>query len=342
MAAVATNSTASSVTGEYMKNFPGNRLDIADFNVPTTVPKEVCKDIQATKDKIEFFRKNGYVTFDDFLDQEQLKYWRNAVTHAVSKRDNSHRFPNKGQEDTTNVDFDYYLNVFIQRVNLFQNDENMNKIFHGAKKTLGKVAADLQGVDGMRLWHDQALIKQPWANGTAWHVDVPYWSFDSEHAISAWIALDDATQENGCLYFMPGTHEVIVKKYKDRLAANDPVVSYDEVNGNTLTCSYFDEVKIGKNMSDLIKLHPELAGSKTVAAPLKAGSISFHHGSLGHGAGPNMTPNWRRAMTFQFMPDGCTFNGRQNILTTEQWKSFSIGDKLNNEEINPIMYKKRP
>jgi ectoine hydroxylase-related dioxygenase (phytanoyl-CoA dioxygenase family) len=40
------------------------------------------------------------------------------------------------------------------------------------------------------------------------HLDVPYWSFTSLNAISIWIALDDATLENGCMYFMPGSHKV--------------------------------------------------------------------------------------------------------------------------------------
>ena len=323
-----------------MKTFPGNKLPANDFEAPTCEPANFCSNVEASPEKIEAFRKNGYVVFDNFLDEEQLQYWRNAVTHAVSKRDNTHRFPSKGQEDTTNVDFAYYLNVFIQRVNLFQHDEHMNKIFQNTKRTLGKVAADLQGVDGMRLWHEQALIKQPFANATAWHVDVPYWSFDSPHAISAWIALDDATLENGCLYFMPGSHEIVLEKYKNRVAANSPVTSYNEVSGNISTQSYFDEIKIGKNMSDLINIHPEMASFPTVAAPLKAGSISFHHGSLGHGAGCNMTPNWRRAMTFQFMPDGSTFNGRQNILTQEQYEKLAIGDVLDDETVNPMMYRR--
>ncbi len=41
------------------------------------------------------------------------------------------------------------------------------------------------------------------------HLDMPHWSFTSFHAISVWIALDDATLENGCMYFMPGSHKVI-------------------------------------------------------------------------------------------------------------------------------------
>jgi len=64
----------------------------------------------------------------------------------------------------------------------------------------------LAGVDGMRVWHDQTLQKMPWANPTAWHLDNPYWSFYSRQAISIWIALDDATLENGCMAYLPGTH----------------------------------------------------------------------------------------------------------------------------------------
>ena len=66
---------------------------------------------------------------------------------------------------------------------------------------LGKMAADLAGVDGVRIWHDQALIKMPWANPTSWHQDNPKWSFTSDVAISIWIALDDVTGHNGCIFF---------------------------------------------------------------------------------------------------------------------------------------------
>ena len=69
---------------------------------------------------------------------------------------------------------------------------------------IGKMAAQLAGVDGIRIWHDQALIKRPWANPTAWHLDTPFWSFSDRNAISIWVALDNATLENGCLFFIPG------------------------------------------------------------------------------------------------------------------------------------------
>ena len=68
------------------------------------------------------------------------------------------------------------------------------------------MAAELAGVDGVRVWHDQALIKRPYREPDR----VP-----SRRALLVvhiatsdliWIALDDATDANGCLYFFPGSH----------------------------------------------------------------------------------------------------------------------------------------
>ena len=73
-------------------------------------------------------------------------------------------------------------------------------------------------------------------------------------------------------------------------------------------------------------------------AEMKAGSCSFHNGLIAHGAGANMTPGWRRAMTCGFMPDGCTFNGKQNILTDEQFAGYEIGDLLDDDLQNPLIY----
>ncbi len=57
-----------------------------------------------------------------------------------------------------------------------------------------------------REFHNARMTVRMWA---AWHTDMPYWSFDSLHATSMWLALDDATYENGCMYFLPGTHRVL-------------------------------------------------------------------------------------------------------------------------------------
>ena len=175
---------------------------------------------------------------------------------------------------------------------------------------LGKMAATLAGVEGMRIWHDQALIKQPWANPTGWHLDNPYWSFHSRDAISIWVALDDATMQNGCLYYLPGSHKTAT----------------------------FDNVGIGENIGDIFRVYPEWSEIMPVPAIMKAGSCGFHNGLIAHGAGANMTPGWRRAMTCGFMPDGATFNGKQNVLSDEQVARLTIGDVIDDDSQNPLIY----
>jgi ectoine hydroxylase-related dioxygenase (phytanoyl-CoA dioxygenase family) len=73
---------------------------------------------------------------------------------------------------------------------------------------------------------------------------------------------------------------------------------------------------------------------------MKAGSCSFHNGLTIHGAGPNMTPRWRRAMTCGFMPIGSTFNGQRNILSKEQMARLKVGDVLEDDEQNPIVWQR--
>jgi len=257
-----------------------------------------------TQNEIDHYQENGFVVLEEFLTPDELEIWRDAVDEAVEQR-GQQRILHKDEEIDDEA---YYNNVFIQRVNLWQSNEKIRDLMIDAR--LGKMAADLARVDGMRIWHDQALIKQPWGNPTGWHVDNPYWSFSSHDSISLWVALDDATLENGCLYFIPGTHKTAT----------------------------FDNTNIGQNIGDLFRIYPEWSGYQSVAAPMKAGSCSFHNGLCAHGAGANMTPGVRRAMTCAYMPDGSTFNGKRNILSQEQIDRLQVGDLLADDAQTPLIY----
>lgn len=219
-----------------------------------------------TQEQIDAYTDHGYIIIHDFLTPDELEVWREAVDEAVEARGKQVLVDRSGETHWEAGD-SYYDQVFVQRINLWQDNEKMRKLMLDPR--LGKMAAQLAGVDGIRIWHDQALNKPPWGHPTGWHLDNPKWSFYSRNAISIWVALDDSTLENGCLYFIPGTH-----KRAD-----------------------FDNVPIGENIADLFKVYPQWADSPSVAAPMKAGSCSFHNGLLAHGAGANMTPGWRRAMT---------------------------------------------
>jgi len=262
-------------------------------------------------EQIARYRRDGFLVIENFLSSSELAEWRSAVEEAIEERDGI-KIPGTniktGQDDGINPDTDYYANVFDQLINLWQTNARVRKLMLSPE--LGKVATLLSGAKGIRIWHDQALFKRAWANPTALHLDVPYWSFSSPDAISIWVALDDATYENGCLYFLPGTHK---------------------------KTSYRD-IGIQRNMKAIFAVYPELASAEAVAVPMRAGSASFHNGLCIHGAGANMTPRPRRAMTCAYMPEGATFNGQKNVLPDEYLNTLSIGDPLNNDRQNPLLW----
>lgn len=266
---------------------------------------------QLTEKEIQSYQENGFIVIENFLSTEELEDWRSVVMHAVKER-NGQKMPGKdlktGESDGINDDAEYFGKVFDQLLNLWQTDEGVKRLM--LDQRIGKMAAQLSGSEGIRIWHDQALFKRPWANPTSWHLDTPFWSFSDRRALSIWVALDDATLENGCLFFIPG--------------------SYKETT--------FENAGIGKNMDSMFEVYPQFVKVNSVAVPMKAGSCSFHNGLTIHGANANMTSGYRRAMTCAYMPDGNIFNGQANVLPAEYVSKLKIGDLLDDENQNPLIY----
>jgi hypothetical protein len=131
--------------------------------------------------QIQSYQTNGFVVIEDFLSPNELDHWRMAVTSAIEERAGI-KIPGKniriGESDGINEDSDYYAKVFDQLLNLWQTNEQVKDLM--IDERIGKMAAQLAGVNGIRIWHDQALIKRPWANPTAWHLDTPFWSFSDQ------------------------------------------------------------------------------------------------------------------------------------------------------------------
>ena len=258
-------------------------------------------------EQIERYQTDGFLVIEGFLDATELEKWRACTDQAVAQRLEQ---TNPGWNNQHDPDA-YYAQVFTQCLRLADTHDGMAQLM--LDPCLGEVAATLAGIDGIRIWHDQALIKPPWGNPTAWHPDNPSWSFSSRDAISIWVALDDATLANGCMWYLPGTHR----------------------------SARFDSTGIGENMADMFKVYPEWRAIEAASCPCPAGSAVFHNGLTAHGAGANMTPRPRRAMTCAYMPDGSTFNGVQNILPDEYFHSLALGDVLNNDLQNPLVWSRR-
>ena len=252
---------------------------------------------ELTQDQIASFQRDGFLILEGCLNAEELTRWRRVTDEAVAMRLGSAELNNQKNPQ-----------VFTQCLRLADIHAEMRQLVYDRR--IGKMAAKLVDAKGMRVWHDQALFKPPFGNATAWHLDNPYWSFSSKQSLSFWIALDDATPANGCMWYIPGSH---------------------------LEASY-QNVGIGQNQADLFNVYPRWREVEPACGACCAGSMVWHNGLTAHGAGANMTRHPRRAMTCAFMPDGATFNGNRNILPEDYIKSLKVGDLLDNEEQNPLIW----
>ena len=253
-------------------------------------------------EQVAFYQDTGFVVVEDFLTPDELEHWRQVTEEAVALK--LAEFPDF---DSLTEEEKYYNRALIQCMRLMDIHPGMHDLM--MQEMLGRWAGTLAGTDGIRIWHDQALFKPPYGNPTGWHLDDPYWSFSSRDAISIWVALDDATRDNGCLYYLPGSHKT----------------------------ARFDNHEIGSDLAGLFRVYPEWRSIETVGCPCPAGSAIFHNGIVAHGAGANMTNKQRRAMTCAYMPDGATYNGNSSILPGEYAGSLKIGDPIASD-FNPLLW----
>ena len=130
------------------------------------------------------------------------------------------------------------------------------------------------------LLYAHILNKKPGGLRVAWHQDGPYWHrIDPKIAVTAWVALDDATPENGCMRVIPGSH----RGHRDLGQQLSDVPALIQARPYELPPDVIDE-------------------SRAVDLAMKRGDVSFHDSSLVHGSEPNRTDRRRAALTIRYVP----------------------------------------
>lgn len=250
-----------------------------------------------TDHEIDHYGTNGFLAIPDLLDESELADWREVVDAAIEG-------DLVRQPDGSNP------LVFTQRLNLRRASAAVKTLVEDPQ--IARLVAAIENIDAVRIYFDQTLVKEPYGLPTSYHLDLPWWAFESDHACTIWIALDDATTENGCLYFVPGSHRL-------GLTYRSP--------------------SVGADLGGIFAAHPEAAGLPPVSCAIPAGGCTFHNARTIHGAGVNMTPGRRRALTAAFMPNGVRFDGTLDLRSQGNYlESLSPGDLLQNDEHNPVVY----
>ncbi|MDP6121292.1 MAG: phytanoyl-CoA dioxygenase family protein [Rhodospirillales bacterium] len=129
------------------------------------------------------------------------------------------------------------------------------------------------------LWRTtNFFIKEPRSPGfVSWHQDATYWGLSSDEMLTAWVALSDSRPENGCMGFVPGSHQLRQVPHHDTF---DP--------DNLLTRGQEIEVEVDPG--------------SVVDVVLRAGEMSLHHVLMVHGSGPNASDGPRIGVAIRYMP----------------------------------------
>jgi len=255
-----------------------------------------------TSEQKERFYKDGYLKFGKVIEADEVQRLRaeldRVITEEMTGEDASDRPPEfaygHARKATGVSQGGRAIHQFVNmwKVVPAYHDVLNNSLIVGAVR-------DLMEVDRVRIWHDQVLSQPPGDNGHfACHHDFYFWPLDRPSMISCWLALDDATPENGCMHVIPGSHRDPRFQPVDCDLAEDLHLSPSPM-GPGAPGSMYDEVRTW--MPD-----------RAIPVPLKAGECMFHHCLNYHMTPHNVTDRQRRAFVMIFMPDGTRYNRSQS------------------------------
>ncbi|MFD0711496.1 phytanoyl-CoA dioxygenase family protein [Paenibacillus sp. GCM10027626] len=261
--------------------------------------------IELPEEQIVQYQRDGHTIVRGLANADEAAVYREVIGKQV-RLYNNHTKP-LAERDT-------YGKAFIQIGNLWELSDEVKKFVMARR--FAKVAADLMGVSAVRIYHDQALYKEPGGGHTPWHQDQIYWPIDSDKTITLWMPLVPVPVEVGSMTFASGTHR----------------------------SGYISKQFISDESHRTYKDYIESKGLKQVQyGALAPGDATFHAGWTLHCAAGNPTANMREVMTIIYMADGVTLaepdsNARKNDLA--RWcPGLKAGDQAASP-LNPIVYKR--
>ncbi len=260
----------------------------------------MLKQTLLTEQQVQSFRNNGFLNYGRVLSDAQLTELRDALARVLSGQSAAlpDRISNIGGGDSS---------VVTQVVNVWEAEPAFRRhLFH---PRIVPLVAQLMGTDTVRVWHDQMQLKPPRIGGpTLWHQDYPYWPIiQPAELVSAWVALEDATVDNGCMSMTPRSH-----LWGDCHAGRGQIGTNPETHGPAPDPSVV----------------PDGETVETVACEVKAGSVVFHHCLCWHGAPPNRSERPRPAIAVHYIPGWTRYQPHGQTHVVEQHVQVAPGETL--------------
>jgi len=279
-----------------------NTPTLSEANL-TELRNQLDEPFALKQEQIEQFRRDGYVKLKQVLSHEALDYYGQEITRLVILLNDQTK---PMSERTT------YEKAFLQIMNLWTKSEIVKEFAFSQR--LARIAAELMGVKGVRMYHDQALYKEPGGGITPWHADQYYWPVSSNNTVTVWIPLQATPLELGPLAFSVGSQRFEM--------------------GRSLEISDESETKLQRSLKDNNYPLDE--------TPFELGEVSFHYGWTFHRAAPNTSDRARAVMTVIYIEDDIrltepkTKHHRADLAT---WMPGCKVGEIVATPLNPVLFK---
>lgn len=270
---------------------------------PYNIVAHLAASYTLTEEQISFFQKNRYIKLKQVLNADTVQFFNEVISKRIEAFRNSQTIP-LAERDT-------YGKAFLQVMNLWREDTIIRDLIFSRR--IAEIAARLMGTNGARLYHDQALFKEPGGGITPWHADQFYWPLTTDKTITAWIPLQAIPIEMGPLEFSAGSHQIVEGR----------------------------ELAISDSSEQMIQERLRVTDFTHVIEPFDAGEISFHSGWVFHRAGANRTEEMRKVMTIIYMDSEMRLKAPENSNQQNDWDTWCPGaviDEIIQTPLNPLLF----
>ena len=257
--------------------------------LPESIREKLEAPYTLIQDQLAFYQKNQFIKLKEIFDTETIDFFNEVISAQVNQMNH---------EQTALEERSTYGKAFLQLFNLWRENELVKELVFS--KRMGKIAADLMRVDGVRLYHDQALFKEGGGGITPWHADQYYWPLSSDKTVTAWIPLQATPLEMGPLEFSAGSHAIVEGR----------------------------ELEIGDESEEIIQKTLRVTDFQHIIEAFDIGEISFHSGWIFHRAGANVTNDMRKVMTVIYMDKDMVLKKPDNKNQENDWNTWCPGAKI--------------
>lgn len=264
---------------------------------------DLSSDFALSAEQVACFRRDGHLLLRGVASAQQMAAYRPVMLGAREQY---------GAQATPLAERDTYGKAFLKGMNLWQHDARVARFV--LARRFARIAAELLGAEGVRIYHDQALLKEPGGGITPWHQDQHYWPLVTDHTLTMWMPLIDVTPEMGTMHFASGSH---LDGYLGDLPISDA-----------------SEVKFEQFIN-------ERGYTRVPGTAMAAGDATFHYGWTLHGAPANASERTREVMTVIWYPDGTRVGPLDNDSRRrdrDRWLPGLQPGDLAASPLNPLVF----